>query len=229
MARSLWCLFALLLPSQAQWTGWGANIFNNRWAIDSAVSKSNVKEIIQHCQVNFTQGVSAAPAIDGTIAYFPAWDGSFTAYDYVRCEVVWKINVTALVYEYAPPNVYAAAVVFPGSRTSPQIDTRECVLYFGTQLNALLVAVDLRSGHVLGLTQVHPHPLAIVTMSPTLYAGKVFLGTASGEESAAAIPSCETREKTRKPSIQLTSSIRPVLQLCWELRSFQLRQDDRSV
>jgi outer membrane protein assembly factor BamB len=66
------------------------------------------------------------------------------------------------------------------SRISPQIDGN--VLYLGTLTHALVVAVNRVTGKLLSTIQINPHPLAIVTMSPTFFDGKLFVGAASVEE-----------------------------------------------
>ncbi|KAK5694579.1 hypothetical protein LTR97_009169 [Elasticomyces elasticus] len=169
---------------EALWTGWGGNILNNRWNDHTTINKATVQNISRHCHLGgFAQGVSAAPAIHEGVAYFPSWDGHVTAFAYETCEVKWQTNITAYLEEYAVPDVHQAAFSAPASRTSPQIDGD--VLYVGTLRYALLLALDITTGAILANVQINPHPLAVVTMSPTFYNGKVFVGTASQEESAA--------------------------------------------
>ena len=170
------------------WNGWGGNILNNRWAeSNKEVSASSIQQLTRHCRVDFTSGVSAPPALWDSVAYFPTWNGLFVAYDYTKCKTKWQTNITAILHSYATPNAFQAnsSIVFAGSRTSPQIDCKASAIYIGTQLYALLLALDLNTGTLLGHVQVNPHPLAVVTMSPTLYSGKIFVGTSSQEETAA--------------------------------------------
>ena len=179
----------------ALWTKWGGNILNNRWASDTAVCGKTVESIRQHChlggfaQGGFAQGVSAPPAIHEDVAYFPSWDGLVTAYEYRTCAIRWQTNITAFLQQYAAPDPDQVLFSPPVSRTTPQIDGD--VMYIGTQRYALLLALDLETGVVVAHVQINPHPLAIVTMSPTFHNGKIFIGTASAEESAAADPVCE--------------------------------------
>ena len=196
MARLHTILTSVLLvclPTQArsvplpQWSGWGGNIFNNRF-VPSAVSADSIQSIAVHCRITFPNGVSATPSIAGDVAYFPTYSGLFVAYDYQSCATRWQTNITSFLNKYAAVDRFQAAVVFAGSRTSPQLDLQNNVIYIGTQLHALLLALDMRSGAIVGHIQVNPHPLAIVTMSPTFYNGQVFLGTSSSEESAAVDP-----------------------------------------
>ncbi|KAK3644052.1 hypothetical protein LTR56_009904 [Elasticomyces elasticus] len=169
---------------EASWTGWGGNILNNRWNDHTTINRATVQNISRHCHLGgFAQGISAAPAIHEGVAYFPSWDGYVTAFAFETCEVKWQTNITAYLEEYAVPNAYQMAFCAPASRTSPQIDRD--VLYVGTLRHAVLLALDITTGAILANVQINPHPLAVVTMSPTFYNGKIFVGTASQEESAA--------------------------------------------
>lgn len=164
------------------WTGYGGDIFNNRWAAQNTqISSSNIKSLVPECQI--PGSVSATPVTLGNIVYFPTWTGSFIALDYVACQIVWKLNVTDVINKYAAITPLQAANVLSVSRTSPQIDGN--VLYFGTQTSALVVAVDRKTGELLGTIKINNHPLAIITQSPTFYNGKLFVGTSSVEESVA--------------------------------------------
>lgn len=62
-------------------------------------------------------------------------------------------------------------------------------MYFGTQTHALIVAVSKEKGELLGVVQVNAHELAVITMSPTLFEGNLFVGAASVEENVSLLPS----------------------------------------
>lgn len=102
-----------------------------------------------------------------------------TAYDYKACEVEWQTNLTHYLNSYATPSNWTALVTAAASRTSPQIAGN--ILFIRTQRHALVLALDLGSGEILASKQINPHPLAIITMSPTYYNGKLFVGAASEE------------------------------------------------
>jgi outer membrane protein assembly factor BamB len=131
-------------------------------------------------------GVSATPVILEEIVYFPTWNGSFVALDFYSCEILWSINVTSIIESYAPISAFQAANTRAVSRTSPQIDGD--VVYFGTLTHALIVAVDKNNGNTLGIVQISSIPVAVITMSPTFFDGKLFVGTSSVETSVARVP-----------------------------------------
>ncbi|GJN78730.1 hypothetical protein PLIIFM63780_002239 [Purpureocillium lilacinum] len=170
--------------SASEWSGWGGNVFNNRWASkDVKVSARDVHMLSQQCRMDHPHGVSATPVVQDNIVYYPTWGGVFVALNYETCTVRWQINVTKIVTDFAPITG-TEFTTSPVSRTSPAIDGD--VLYFGTQSHALVVAVDRDNGNVLGIQQLNPHPQAVITQSPTFYDGRVFVGASSEEEAAAA-------------------------------------------
>jgi hypothetical protein len=165
------------------WSGWGGNIYNNRWAsTNSALNSSNAVSFTQKCHFNYSLGVSATPTVNGEIVYYPTWSGQLIALNYKTCKVQWTVNVTNIIHEYAPVTDLQNKVLQVASRSSPQIDGN--TLYFTTLVHALLVAVDLSTGAKLAVIQINPHPVAILTQSPTVYNHRIFIGASSSEESA---------------------------------------------
>jgi len=170
-----------------EWSGWGGNYYNNRWALgNTAVSSSSITSLAPHCRIPYPVGVSATPVVSGDIVFYPTWNGSFVALDYINCQVLWQMNVLDIISGYAPITELQRNFSVAISRTSPQLDNE--VIYFGTNMHALIVAVNRFTGKTLGTIQINPHPLAAVTMSPTLYNGILFVGAASSEEAADALP-----------------------------------------
>ena len=177
-------------PGRDEWSGMGANYYNTRWASDNEVINSTtVPKVTQHCKITYPIGVSATPVIQNTTVYYPTWNGSFVALDYTTCKVVWQIDVGKIISQFGALSPVQLNATLPVSRTSPQIDGN--VMYFGTQSNALLVAVDLATGATLATIQINPHPLAVITISPTVYKDTIFVGTSSQEEVGAEYPGYE--------------------------------------
>lgn len=167
--------------SHGSWLGWGANIFNNRWASsDAKIDSSNVAFLQSVCKQEYAVGESAPPLVVDGIAYYPTWDGLLVALDYTRCEVLWQTNVSELVYRFGPLSNTTSAVNRPRSRTTPALYKN--FLFIGTSANALLLAIDKRNGKLVDTIQISNHPLAMLTMSPTVYQGRIFMGTSSNEE-----------------------------------------------
>ncbi|KAK3294099.1 quinon protein alcohol dehydrogenase-like superfamily [Chaetomium fimeti] len=190
--KVFWILrLALSLPSLVvaggdhSWTGWGASHLNNHWAEGNRdLDSRSVTSLSLHCRIPNPVGQSAVPSIRGNIAYYPTYNGSLIALNYKTCEVKWNLNVTQVVADYAPITSLQLTVALAASRTSPQIDTDNNILFFGTQIHALIVAADLDTGAVLGVQQANPHELALITSSPTLHDNTLFVGVSSAEENA---------------------------------------------
>lgn len=172
--------------SNGNWLGWGANVYNNRLAApDAVVDAANVASLHPVCQKAYSVGVSATPLVVDGIVYYPTWSGLLVALDYKKCEVLWQTNITEISLAYKPVPTQLLQVVNTVSRTTPMLSDN--VLILGTQANALLLAVDKRNGKLVDQIQLNDHPTAIITMSPTVWQGRIFAGTASAEEATAGL------------------------------------------
>ena len=137
------------------------------------------------CKQTYSPGVSAAPLVVDGVAYYVTWSGAFIALDYNSCRVLWQTSLTTIILNYQPINPMFNFLP-PVSRTTPVMDRN--ILFIGTQANALLLAIDKSNGNLIDLVQISKHPLAVITQSPTVWRGRVFVGTSSLEEGAAVIP-----------------------------------------
>ncbi|KAK3390293.1 quinon protein alcohol dehydrogenase-like superfamily [Podospora didyma] len=170
----------------SSWTGWGGSILNNHWAdANTDISSSTIRSLTLNCKIPDSAGQSSPPSFQGSFVYYPTWNGSFVALNYKTCQIKWSINVTQIIADFKPITFLQSIASVTTSRTTPQIDIDNNVLFFGTQIHALLVAVDLTTGSLLAKKQVNPHELATITASPTLYSDMLFVGVSSAEENAA--------------------------------------------
>ncbi|KAH8896722.1 Quino protein alcohol dehydrogenase-like protein [Thozetella sp. PMI_491] len=173
----------------SRWTGWGGNLHNNRWAADNKnISSANIQSLLSSCTIAYPIGVSATPVLAGNIAYYPTWNGSFAALDFVSCRLLWQVNVTGLIESFAPITTFQMQQMKKVSRSSPQVDVDNNVIYMGTLTHALVIALDRLTGKTLDVIQVNSHALATLTMSPTLFEGKLFVGASSLEENVSLLP-----------------------------------------
>ena len=170
--------------NRGSWLGWGANVYNNRWAAsDAKIDSSNQASLHSVCKIQYKPGESAPPLVVHGVAYYPTWNGLLVALDYAKCKVLWQTNVTEFILQYGPTNKTVLGIVRPVSRTTPAL--YKSYLIIGTQLKALLLAIDKHTGKVVDTFQISTHPLAILTMSPTVWRGRVFIGSSSSEETGA--------------------------------------------
>lgn len=148
----------------------GQGITNWRYQADeNKINVNNAGQLKAKWVTNLAGDVSATPAVVDDVVYVPDWGGKFSALDATTGAVIWQDDV-------------AGITGVPGavSRTSPAVAGQSVL--FGTQKGARLVSVNRSTGAVNWITQVDTHPLAIVTQSPTVYNGRVYVGVASTEE-----------------------------------------------
>ena len=134
----------------------------------------------------YSLGVSAAPLVVDGVAYYVTWSGAFIALDYSSCRELWQTNVSDIILSYQPLRPIVLGAESPlASRTTPVMDGN--ILFIGTQTSALLLAIDKRDGNLINLVQISKHPFAVITQSPTIWRGTVYVGSSSQEEGAAAV------------------------------------------
>eukprot|EP00198_Chlamydomonas_reinhardtii_P007033 XP_001696369.1 predicted protein [Chlamydomonas reinhardtii] len=132
------------------------------------------------------QDVSCTPTIIGGHAYFGDWAGQLYKVDAVTGQVAWALNVTELVW---PGGAGATNAV--QTRTSPTDDGAGNII-IGTQtivppgnpkgVQGYVVSLKASDGSVNWRAVPDSHPFAIITASPTVYKGAVYVGVSSNEE-----------------------------------------------
>lgn len=143
----------------------------------------NVDQLQPFCQKAYDPGVSAAPLVEDGVAYYPTWNGLLVALDYENCKTRWELNITELILEEKGNSDAAGAAL--AARTTPVSDGD--ILFIGTLARAILIAVDKSTGRVIDTLFMDRHPLAILTQSPTLYEGRLFIGVSTTESGAPSI------------------------------------------
>jgi polyvinyl alcohol dehydrogenase (cytochrome) len=170
--------------SQAgQWGIAGQDLSNTRsQPAEQTISTANVKGL--NSKWVFTTGgdVSATPTVDGDAVYFPDGGGNLFAVQKDSGQLIWSHKIS----EY--DGVEGAI-----SRVSPAVDGNQVII--GDILNsnqlhngANVISVDRHTGTIQWMTQVDTHPAAIITGSPVIFDGMVYIGVSSNEESLAANP-----------------------------------------
>ncbi len=179
------------LSRSGQWRIAGQNL-NNTWSqpAEHSISLANVKNLSP--KWTFTTGgdVSATPTVSGDAVYFPDWAGNLFAVKKNSGQLIWSHKIS----EY--DGVDGAV-----SRVSPAIVGDQVII--GDILNskevhngANVIAVDRQTGILRWITQVETHPAAIITGSPVVFNGVVYIGVSSSEETLAtnpAYPCCSFR------------------------------------
>jgi polyvinyl alcohol dehydrogenase (cytochrome) len=166
-----------------QWRVAGQNL-SNTWSqpAEHLISPANVNGLIPKWVFTTGGDVSATPTVDGDAVYFPDWAGNLFAVKRDSGRLIWSHKIS----EY--DGVDGAA-----SRVSPVVDDDQLII--GDILNskevhngANVIAVDRHTGALRWITQVESHPAAIITGSPVVFDGIVYIGISSNEETLAGNP-----------------------------------------
>jgi polyvinyl alcohol dehydrogenase (cytochrome) len=173
----------------ADWPSAGQNIKNTR-ANDkeTIISPANVSQLAVKWVYTTAGDVSATPAVDDRFVYFPDFGGRLHCLDRQSGQAVWSRSIS----EYTGvPNSF--------SRVTPTL--AGTALIIGTQMDssrsgARVLAIAKSTGNLIWSTKVDDHLASIITQSPVVHSGQVFVGVSSGEEGLAtdpAYPCCSFR------------------------------------
>lgn len=163
------------VADQDSWSMSGQGITNWRFQPDEKkLTPQSVKDLGVKWVATLGGDISATPAVVDGAVYVPDWAGK-----------VWKLNARtgAVIWSQSVPALLGLpSVGFPRpiSRTSPAVV--DDVVILGSQAGAWLFALDRTTGNLKWKTQLEAHPTAVVTQSPTVHKGTVFVGVASQEE-----------------------------------------------
>ena len=174
-----------------QWRIAGQNL-NNTWSqpAEHSISPANVKDLSPKWVFTTGGDVSATPTVAGDAVYFPDWDGNLFAVKKDSGRLIWSHKIS----EY--DGVEGAV-----SRVSPAVDDDQLIIgdilsSKQTHDGANVLSVDRETGTRQWITQVDSHPAAIITGSPVVFDGVVYIGVSSNEETLAldpAYPCCSFR------------------------------------
>jgi polyvinyl alcohol dehydrogenase (cytochrome) len=185
------CGIILSLTSIAFGQNWpmgGQNLQNSRSQSVTTITPQNVGTLTQKWVFTTHGNVSATPAVYANTIYFPDFAGYFYAVNASNGALVWSRRVatwTGVTRDYA--------------RNDPAIDGNTLILGDQAGANAKwtatggltgagarVIAVNRKTGALKWSTQVETFPAAMVTGSPVISNGVVYVGVASAEESVAA-------------------------------------------
>ncbi|HWO28087.1 MAG TPA: PQQ-binding-like beta-propeller repeat protein, partial [Candidatus Acidoferrum sp.] len=160
-----------------QWRIAGQNL-NNSWSqpAEHTISPANVSGLTPKWVFTTGGDVSATPTVDGNAVYFPDWGGNLFAVEKASGRLIWSHKIS----DY--DGVEGAI-----SRVSPAVDGNEVIIGDIQSSNkvhngANVMAVDRQSGTLRWMTKVDDHPAAIITGSPVIFDGVVYIGVSSSEE-----------------------------------------------
>jgi len=178
-------------PRSGQWRIAGQNL-DNTWSQpdERSISPANVNGLSPKWVFTTGGDVSATPTVDGNAVYFPDWAGNLFAVEKDSGRLIWSHKIS----DYD-------GVTGAISRVSPAVDGNQVIIgdiLNGKQVHngANVISVDRETGTIRWMTQVDTHPAAIITGSPVVFDGVVYIGVSSSEETLAlnaAYPCCSFR------------------------------------
>jgi polyvinyl alcohol dehydrogenase (cytochrome) len=167
------------------WAGWSPTITNSRFQSGdrAGLTAADVPRLKLKWALGFPDASVAwsSPTVAGGRLYVGSQNGTVYSLDAKTGCIHWTLS--------AAGGVRTAIAIGPGDRASRD-GTAGPLIYFGdTAANAYAVNAD--TGRVVWTRKVEDHPLARITGSPTLYAGRLYVPVASYEESQGADPRYE--------------------------------------
>src|SRR5262245_17105056 len=174
------------------WSMGGQNIQNTR-ETTSTITSASVGNLDTKWTFTTHGDVSATPAVVGNDVYFPDWGGfvnGFTTGGYL-----YKLNADtgALVWSHKISEY--TGISNSVSRTSPVIVGNS--IYIGDQNGAHLMAINKNTGALQWMTTIGTRPDNVITQSPVVFGGVVYVGVTSLEEGNVAFipnaPCCSAR------------------------------------
>jgi len=162
---------------QPQWTSAGQNNHNtHNAATEHTINTNNVSKLAPKWTFTTGGSISAtATVVNGTV-YVPDWSGKLWAINAKTGKAIWSHDISD--YDGIPGDI---------SRTSPAYSNGELIIGTGVQgvaalQSAYVVALNPRTGAKLWSTKVDKDPATVVTASPTVDNGVVYVGTSSKAE-----------------------------------------------
>ncbi|WP_298827998.1 PQQ-binding-like beta-propeller repeat protein [uncultured Piscinibacter sp.] len=182
-------LTGLAIPASAwsaeagSWSFAGGDLRNSRYQdAEHTLSVDNVGALVVRWVFTTAGDVSATPAVDASTVYVPDWAGYLYAVDKYSGALKWAAHIPS-----------ATGVLSDKARTTPAVTKDKVIvgttgaILVGGGAGGKLLAFDKLSGALVWSTQLDTHPAAVVTQSPTVFAGRVYVGVSSVEEILAAI------------------------------------------
>lgn len=169
--------------SAGDWPMAGQNLHNTRSAPgEHAIGLDDVAKLSPRWTLDTDGNVSATPTVVDGVVYVPDFGGTLWAVDAASGQVKWRKKVGD--YTGIPNDA---------SRTSPAYWKGALVIGQGTQLvnnktGAYVLGIKADDGAPLWHTQVESDPTAIITGSPVIDEGVVYVGVSSRAEALKDVP-----------------------------------------
>jgi polyvinyl alcohol dehydrogenase (cytochrome) len=155
-----------------RWNGWSPTLDNARFQADGGLSARDVPRLKVKWAFQFVGGVASQPTVVGGRVYFGAGSGRVYALDARTGCIYWRAEV-------AKAGVRAAVSV--GSTAGPSGGAGRLAVFVGDRSGSVH-ALDAANGHEIWAVKLETHPFAMITGSPVLYRGRLYVPMSSSEE-----------------------------------------------
>ncbi len=161
-----------------RWTGWGQNTSNTRFQDGAAagLAATDVPKLKLKWAFAFPGDLQsyAQSTIAGGRVFVGSWGGK-----------VYSLNAaTGCIHWFFDAGQGVRSAISVG-----RVGNRDIAVFGDAQAN--VYALDAATGKLLWKTDVDDFPVGRISGSPTLYNGRIYVGTASGEEASGANPAYE--------------------------------------
>ncbi|HEX4461048.1 MAG TPA: PQQ-binding-like beta-propeller repeat protein, partial [Polyangia bacterium] len=187
------------------WPFWGGDLRNSHFAAnETTISPANVARLAPKWTYSTLGNVYAIPTVqdgrvymlDGGVPLLAGWPGGLLrALDASTGQQIWSRSVSDYNFDLVrnlsrtSPAIAGDLLVIGDNRNEPA-----SLLDIG-QTGSSVYAIDRATGTLVWKTVVETHPLSVITQSPVVYKGRIYVGVSSLEEAAARLlyPCCTFR------------------------------------
>lgn len=162
------------VPAKSDWRSAGQNNHNTHHAAtERTVGPKNVGRLAPKWTFTTAGDVSATPTVVNGTVYVPDWGGKLWAVDADSGKEVWSNTITS--YDGITGDI---------SRTSPAYWKGNLFIGTGTLMtpeaqSAYVISIDAKTGEKRWKTKVDDDPTTVITSSPTVDNGIIYVGTSS--------------------------------------------------
>ena len=154
-----------------RWNGWSPTLDNARFQPDPRLTARDVARLRVKWAFAFPGGVAGQPAVVGGRVYFGAGGGRVYALDARTGCIHWRVEVKG--------GVRAAATV--GALAGPAGGPGSLAVFVGDRSGGVH-ALDAASGREIWSVKLETNPFGMITGSPVLYRGRLYVPVSSSEE-----------------------------------------------
>ena len=155
----------------ARWNGWSPTLDNARFQTDGGLRAQDVARLKVKWAFAFQGGVGGQPTVVGGRVYFGAGGGRVYSLDARTGCIHWRAEIKGGV----------RAAVSVGPLAGPSGGTGRLAVFVGDR-SAGVHALDAATGQEIWSAKVETNPFGMITGSPALYRGRLYVPVSSSEE-----------------------------------------------